>query len=217
MASTGTASNRIKYELAKGNIDLSADSIKICLMRSGYVFDKDTISYKKNFKTASTAATLTCTLDDQKITRDSGNFITEGFVIGNQITTDLTTNTGPFVITNVAALVLTVSADLVNEGPTAGKIVTADDELDSGFGYDEDTKVLTTLSLAEDDGNDRAEMTCDDVEWTVSGGSIGPSPGAILYDDSVSGDPVIGYIDFDGEKTASSGTFAVNDIAIRLE
>lgn len=215
MGSTGTASNRIKYELAKGNIDLSADSIKICLARSGYAFDKDTISYKKNFKTASASAILTCTGSDQKITRNSGNFITEGFVIGMQITTDLTINIGPFIISNVAELVLTVSSGLVNESE-AGKIVTGNDELGSGGGYTPDTKTLSSLSLAIDDANNWAIMTCDDVSWNVGGGNICPTPGAILYDDTVSGDPVIGYIDFDGEETATSGTFDINDIVVKI-
>jgi hypothetical protein len=90
-------------------------------------------------------------------------------------------------------------------------------ELAAGFGYLQDTKLLTTLALAEDDANDRAEMTCDDVTWTAAAGSIGPTPGAILYDDTSADNTVIGYIDFGGNKTALDGyDFVIKDIAIRI-
>jgi len=53
MAVTCTLSNHYKYAKAKKLIDLSADSIKACLMRSGFVFDKDVHATKINFKTNS--------------------------------------------------------------------------------------------------------------------------------------------------------------------
>jgi hypothetical protein len=43
------------------------------------------------------------------ITRSTGSFLTDGFVIGNIINTDSGSNPGPFTITNVTALVITVS------------------------------------------------------------------------------------------------------------
>lgn len=213
MSITGIASYGFKYELAIGNINLSSDSIKACLMRSGYIFDPAIILYKKNFKTISDSATLTCTEPDQKITRVAGDFIAEGFVIGMRITTDLATNTGPFIITNVGTLELTVDSGLVAEGPTASKIVTGDDELPDGYGYARDTMILSAVNLTS---GEFVIFTCDPVSWTTAGGSIGPTPGIILYDDDAPDDPVIGYFDFDGEKEATSDDFIFGGIQILL-
>lgn len=91
------------------------------------------------------------------------------------------------------------------------------DELASGYGYTQNNMTLTNQVLSEDDTNDRAEMTCDDLTWTASGGSIGPTPGCILYDDSSSDNTIIGYIDFGEELTATDGnTLVIEDIAVRF-
>lgn len=73
--------------------------------------------------------------------------------------------------------------------------VTAD-QLATGNGYTQDNKTLANQVLTEDDTNDRAVMTADDVTFTASGGTIGPTGAAILYDDTTSDDTVIGCIDF---------------------
>jgi hypothetical protein len=214
--STGIASNAFKYQLAIGAPNLGADTIKVFLMRSGFVFNQDDHALKQNIITSSSSATLTCTQGNQRITRDSGSFIDEGFVIGNQITTDLSSNGGPFIVTEVQELYLGVESGLVNEGPTASKIVSSNDELEVKNGYTSDTELSGRL-ISEDDENNRAEMTCDDISWTATDGDIGPTPGAILCDDTVEGKPVIGFIDFEEEQTASMGTdFEILHLRIRI-
>ena len=203
MAVTAILSNHYKYQLAKKLIDLSADSIIICLMRQGFVFNPDDYAKKINFKTNSGAISITFAVA-KTITRGSGSFITDGFVIGNKITTDATLNPGPFTITSVTQYVITVSEVVVDEGPVT-KVVTSDDEIATNYGYTQYEKALTTQVLTEDDANNRAEMTCDDPVWTASGGTIGPSPGALLIDDVTSDKTVIGYIDFGADQQASSG------------
>ncbi len=90
-------------------------------------------------------------------------------------------------------------------------------ELSAGNGYTSGGASLTGASMTEDDTNDRMEVTYDDVTWTASGGDIGPTPGAILYDDTVSDKTVIGYIDFGSNQTAADGAdFIVKNITIRL-
>jgi hypothetical protein len=60
------------------------------------------------------------------ITRASGSFVTDGFVTGRTITvTKSTRNDGTYTLTNVAALVLTVSESLVDE--TAGTSLATQD------------------------------------------------------------------------------------------
>lgn len=214
---TGTASNHFKYALATGTIDLSTDSIKVLLMRSGYTFNKDNVAMFKNIRANSSSQTLTVEQDDDSITGNGGDFVTAGFIVGNQITTDLAGNPGPYTILTVSATVITVSEALTDEGPTAAKTVSSDDELTTGFGYTQNTMTLAGVAVAEDDANDRAELTCNTVTWTAAGGAIGPTPGAILYDDTSADNTVIGYIDFGAEMTANDGaTFSIANIKIRL-
>ena len=140
-----TVANKIKYLLAKKAIDFSADSFKIILMKSGFVFDKDTH---------------------------------HGYA--------------------------DVSAS----------------ELATGYGYTQNTKTLSGVTVTEDDTDDRTEVTWSNVTWTASGGSIGPTPGAIIFDDTVTtptADPIIGYIDFGGEQTqADGGVATISGIEFRL-
>lgn len=90
-------------------------------------------------------------------------------------------------------------------------------ELATNFGYTQNTKTLGTATLSEDDTNDRLSVTWANAVWTASGGSIGPSPGAIIYDDTTTENTVVGYIDFGSDQTATSGgTFTVPNIEFRL-
>ena len=142
-------SNHFKYQLAKGEIDFDTDSFKVCLMATGYTFDKD----------------------------------------GDATWSD-------------------VSAS----------------ELANGNGYTQNTKTLqATPTVTEDDTNDRVEVTFSDdgtyskdVGWTAASGSIGPSPGAIIYDDTTSDDTIVGYIDFGSDQTATDGNnFTIDGITFR--
>ena len=85
-------------------------------------------------------------------------------------------------------------------------------ELPTGNGYTQDTKTLTGVTLTESTANDRLEVTWGDVSWTATTGSIGPTPGMIIFDDTVTtaggaetADPIIGYIQFTSEITQQSG------------
>ena len=92
-------------------------------------------------------------------------------------------------------------------------------ELAGGNGYTQNTKTLPAATVTEDDTNDRSEVTFaadPDIQWTASGGSIGPSPGAIIMDDTTTDDTIVGYIDFGSDQTATDGgTFTIDSIAIR--
>ena len=141
MAAGVTVSNKIKYLLFIKNIDFSADTFKIALMVSGFVFNKDTH---------------------------------HGWA--------------------------DVSAS----------------ELATGNGYTSGGTALTGVSVTEDDTDDRSEVTWANRVWTASGGSIGPSPGAIIFDDTPTtpqADPVLQYIDFGGDQTqVDGGTFTISNI-----
>lgn len=75
-----------------------------------------------------------------------------------------------------------------------------------------------TITISEDDTNNRSDVTKTvDPSWTASGGSI-VSPGAAMVDTTTVDDTVIGYIDFGGDQTATSGgTFTITGITVRQQ
>jgi len=123
-------SNHFKYQLAKKQIDMDADTFKLILMATGFTFNKDT------------HATLA----------------------------------------DVSAF-----------------------ELASGYGYTTGGVTLTNSTVTEDDTNDKASVSFDNISWTASGGALGPTPGAIMYDDTVGDDTIVGFIDFTTERTVTDG------------
>jgi hypothetical protein len=136
------ASNHIKYLLATKAISFSADTFKIILMQSGFVFDKDA---------------------HEEYSDVSGN------------------------------------------------------ELATANGYTTGGNTLAGVAVTEDDVDDRCEVTWNNVTWTATTGPIGPACGAIIYDDTVANDPIVGWLDFTTDYTqAAGGTMTLNSIEVRL-
>jgi len=82
--------------------------------------------------------------------------------------------------------------------------VTAD-QLATGYGYTQDSKTLSGVTLTENDTDDLASTVWSDVTWTASGGAIGPTGAAIIYDDTVANDPIVMCIDFGADFTTPDG------------
>lgn len=80
-------------------------------------------------------------------------------------------------------------------------------ELSGGNGYTTNGIILANVDVTniEDDTNDRSDITWDDASWVASVGSIGPTPGAIIYDDTHANNIVIGYHLFSSVRTATAG------------
>jgi hypothetical protein len=94
--------------------------------------------------------------------------------------------------------------------------VTAD-QLATNYGYTQDNKACVVASATEDDTNDVARIVFSDVTWTASGGAIGASGAAIIYDDTTSDDTVVCCIDFGADGTAADGfNFQITDIVIDI-
>jgi hypothetical protein len=198
-------SDHYTYSLVKKLIDLSSDSIKVLLMRNGFVFNQASHGTFINIETNTGAIALTFASTDKSVSRGSGSFVTDGFVVGNYCTCDATLNPGPFTIATVTALKITFNETVADEGPVT-KTLTSNDELATGSGYTQNTMTTGTVTVTEDDVNHYTSATFPTVTWNASGGSIGPTPGAILFDDTSSDKTIIGYIDFEGNQTATTGT-----------
>lgn len=93
-------------------------------------------------------------------------------------------------------------------------------ELPTANGYTIGGITLAGVAVLEDDADDRTEVTWNNPTWTAAGGAIGPSPGAIIYDDTPAApqaDPIVGFIDFGGDQSqAAGGTITIVGPEVRL-
>lgn len=90
-------------------------------------------------------------------------------------------------------------------------------ELAAGFGYLAGGKAMAGVTVTEDDVNDRCEVAWNNVTWLAAGGNIGPSPGAIVYDDTLADKNIVGFIDFFGEYTqVDGGSATIADVKFRI-
>ena len=90
-------------------------------------------------------------------------------------------------------------------------------ELTTANGYTVSGNTLAGVAVTENDLDDRTEITWNNTSWTASGGNIGPSPGAIIFDDTATDDPIVSYIDFGGDQIQSDGGVAtIANIEVRL-
>ena len=90
-------------------------------------------------------------------------------------------------------------------------------ELPNGNGYTTGGETLAGVAVVEDDVDDRTEITWNNVTWVAAGGPIGPSPGAIRYDDTDANDSIVGWIDFGADYTqADGGTATLTNIEVRI-
>jgi len=90
----------------------------------------------------------------------------------------------------------------------------------TNFGYTSGGITMTGGTVTQNDTDDRAYVTFNNVTLTASGGDIGPVCGAIIYDDTVASpvvDPIIGFIDFAGVFTEPDGGVAtIANIRIKI-
>jgi len=72
---------------------------------------------------------------------------------------------------------------------TANQIATA-------YGYTQDSHTFTTPVLTEDDTNNKASYSCDNLTVTASGGNIGPVGGYMIVDTTTADNTVVANVDF---------------------
>lgn len=86
-------------------------------------------------------------------------------------------------------------------------------EVANGLGYTTLGNTLSGVAITQNDTLNAAVVTWSNTSWTATGGSIA-AVGAIIYDDTVTDDPIICYIDFGGLLTAVDGApFTIANIS----
>jgi hypothetical protein len=103
----------------------------------------------------------------------------------------------------------TLKAYLTNNTPNAASHAVKADLAGitegAGFGYDP-IDIENDVTTGEP-----TLVTAGDKTWTASGGSFGPFRYAVIYNDTATGDPLIGYFDYGSGITVGDGeSFALN-------
>lgn len=89
-------------------------------------------------------------------------------------------------------------------------------ELANGFGYNAGGEILAGVTVAPDHGDNLAYVNWNNMQWTAAGGTLNMG-GAIIYDDTVVDDPIVGYVNFGDTITlVDGGTFTLANIFVAL-
>ncbi len=99
----------------------------------------------------------------------------------------------------------TLKIMLTLTAPVSTNAVKADlTEISAGNGYTAGGTAVTSQTWTNASGT--SKLNGADVTFTASGGDIGPFRYAVLYDDTATGDPLIGFWDYGGSLTLGSGS-----------
>ena len=106
------------------------------------------------------------------------------------------------LLTDVVKVTLHTSAYVPSASHTQRSNLT--NELATANGYTNGGVTLANKTLAVNAGV--LKFDADDITLTAVGGQIGPARYAAIWDDTVTNDLLIGWIDFGEDKTAGDGT-----------
>jgi len=99
---------------------------------------------------------------------------------------------------------------LTNSAPSASNTVLANiTEISGGTGYTAGGAACALSSSSQSSGTYKLVLSSP-ATWTASGAGMGPLRYAVLYNDTATGDPLIGWWDYGSSPTLASGeTFTV--------
>jgi hypothetical protein len=79
-------------------------------------------------------------------------------------------------------------------------------ELPTGSGYTQLNKSVTGKTISLDDSLNEIVYDCDDIEWSPTGGDIGPARYCALVDTQGGANKYLYIMDFGSDKTANDET-----------
>lgn len=89
-------------------------------------------------------------------------------------------------------------------------------ELTTGNGYTAGGKTLANITVTKDNDTDKGILAADDVSWTASGGILATA-GCIVYNDTMTDDPVAFFMDAEGTISSPDGiTLDIKNIRYRI-
>lgn len=98
----------------------------------------------------------------------------------------------------------TLKVMLTNSVPVATNSIKSDlTEISTGNGYTAGGTQVTQTSSSQTSGT--YKLVLADIVFTASGGSIGPFRYAVLYNDTATNDPLIGWWDYLSSVTLAAG------------
>lgn len=90
-------------------------------------------------------------------------------------------------------------------------------QLANGYGYVTGGSIINPLTVSRNDTTNKIVVTYPTVSWTATGGDIGFSNGAIIYNDTHANKVVVLYINFGTPQIAyQGGVFSLSNGTIEL-
>jgi hypothetical protein len=83
-------------------------------------------------------------------------------------------------------------------------------EISAGSGYSAGGPTIGNAAFSQASGV--GKFTGDDVTITASGGAIGPFRYGVIYNDTASGDPLVGFLDYGSAVTLDDGESLLFDV-----
>lgn len=89
-------------------------------------------------------------------------------------------------------------------------------ELPTAYGYTVGGQALAGVATTRDDALNSLLVTWNNASWVAAGGNL-QACGAIICDDTLANDPIVGFIDFGSTLTTyNGGTFTVANITLAI-
>jgi hypothetical protein len=106
---------------------------------------------------------------------------------------------------NIKVMLLNAAASFGAAQTQLTQVTNAGANQVSGNGWPSGGVTLSGVTITTVSTNG-AMIDAADIEITATGGDIGPTFAAVIYDDATANDPPLWYIDFGGSQTAGAGT-----------